>query len=220
MSDPEKEHIISAFSFELGKVKSKSVQQQVVDMFANVSTVLAKQVAQAIGATPPSGEDAPVTKSSPALSQEQTIKKPNTRKVAVIVANDFSGDLPQVLNSLKQQGIQPEIVSTTLQNVKGTDGSELEVQHTFLTSDSVLFDAVYVVGSSSADEKFRKEALTFAQEAFEHFKPIGATEEGVKWLEAAGLDSSPGVVTGETTRFTDEFIEAISAHRHWNRHVI
>ncbi|MED3977801.1 catalase [Priestia megaterium] len=220
MSDPEKEHIISAFSFELGKVKSKSVQQQVIDMFANVSTVLAKQVAQAIGATPPSGEDAPVTKSSPALSQEQTIKKPNTRKVAVLVADDFSSDLPQVLNSLKQQGIQPEIVSTTLQSVKGTDGSELEVQHTFLTSDSVLFDAVYVVGSSSADEKFRKEALTFAQEAFEHFKPIGATDEGVKWLKAAGLDSSPGVVTGETTRFTDEFVEAISAHRHWNRHVI
>jgi len=46
------------------------------------------------------------------------------------------------------------------------------------------------------------------------------SDEGVKWLQAAGLDSSPGVVTGETTRFTDEFIEAISAHRHWNRHVI
>ena len=40
MSKTEKAHIIEAFSFELGKVKSKDVQQQVVDMFANVSLEL------------------------------------------------------------------------------------------------------------------------------------------------------------------------------------
>jgi len=45
MREPEKQHIIQAFSFELGKVKSKSIKQKRVDMFANVSTNLANSVA-------------------------------------------------------------------------------------------------------------------------------------------------------------------------------
>ena len=53
MSPPEKKHIIDAFSFELGKVKSMSVKQQVVDMFANVSLDLAKAFAKRIGVHPP-----------------------------------------------------------------------------------------------------------------------------------------------------------------------
>ncbi len=45
MSKHEKEDIKQAFSFELGKVESKSVQQQVVDTFGNVSKELGTDVA-------------------------------------------------------------------------------------------------------------------------------------------------------------------------------
>ncbi|MCA1321499.1 catalase [Bacillus tianshenii] len=219
MSEPEKEHIKQAFSFELGKVKSKSVQQQVVDMFANVSVELASTFAEAIGATPPEGQDSGVSKASPALSQEKTVKKPDTRKVGVIIADQYNGsEVKTVLDTLKEQGVQAEVISAKLGVVKGSDGSELEVDHTFLTCDSVLFDALYLVGGKETDKQFDREATYFAEEAFDHFKPIGATHEGVKWLQKLEISDSPGVVAGEDMKqFSASFIEAISAHRHWNR---
>lgn len=45
MTEVEKEHIIQAFHFEVGKVKSKDVQQQIVEMFSNVDVELAKTIA-------------------------------------------------------------------------------------------------------------------------------------------------------------------------------
>lgn len=222
MSEPEKEHIIQAFSFELGKVKSKSVQQQVVNMFANVSKDLAKGFADAINAEVPEGEGSKVTKFSPALSQENTIKKASTRKVGVIVGNDFNGkDVTTVLNALKEEGVQPEIISNALGTRKGTVGAELEVDHTFLTGESVLFDSLYVVGGNDVDKKFLKETNYFVKEAFSHFKPIGATHEGTKWIEELGMKNSVGVVTGEDMNaFAKEFAEAISTHRYWNREIV
>ena len=42
MSEPEKQHIIKAFHFEVGKVTDKATRQKVVDMFTNVDLELAK----------------------------------------------------------------------------------------------------------------------------------------------------------------------------------
>ncbi|WP_257347639.1 catalase [Pseudalkalibacillus decolorationis] len=222
MSEPEQQHIKDAFSFELGKVKSKSVQKQVVDMFANVNLELATAFAEAIGAAPPQGMGSDVTKTSPALSQENTKKKPDTRKVGVIIGNDFNGaEIMSVLDVLKAEGIQPEIVSNKLGKVKGSDKTKLEVDHTFLTGESVLFDAIYAVGGKDEDEKFRKDAAYFINEAFSHFKPIGATHKGTKWLKENGIEKSTGVVTGkDMKKFATAFVEAISAHRHWNRKIV
>ncbi|NLP49697.1 catalase [Bacillus sp. RO1] len=222
MTKPEKDHIKQAFSFELGKVKSKDVRQQVVDMFANVSMELAEAVAVAINATKPSGSGSSVTKSSPALSQENTVKKPATRKVGVIISNDFQGkEVASVLKSLKAEGILPELISAKLGKVKGSGGVELEVDHTFLTCDSVLFDALYVVGGKNVDNKFDRETTYFVEEAYDHFKPIGATHDGKQWLEKLEISGAPGVVLGdEADQFVTGFVDAVSAHRHWNREEI
>ncbi|WP_338470907.1 catalase [Niallia sp. XMNu-256] len=223
MSQPEKEHIIEAFSFELGKVQSKDVQQQVVDMYANVSVELAKAIADNIGANPPQGEAASkITKSSPALSQENTKKSPETRKVGVIISNDFNGaDVSDVLKTLKAEGIQVEIISDKLGKRKGSDGTELEVDHTFLTSDSVLFDAIYAVGGNVESKEFNQNAAYFIKEAFCHYKPIGATHEGKKYLQEENLTNSPGVIIGDDMKqFTQNFINAITAHRHWDRKIV
>lgn len=219
MSDPEKQHIIEAFSFELGKVKSKQVQQQVVDMFANVSTELATAFSMAIGARQPEAKPSDITKSSPALSMENTKKLPNTRKAGVIIGEGFNGtEVSRILEGLKAKGVQPEIISDKLGSLKGTDGVVLNVDHTFLTSDSVLFDAVYFVGEKEGSKKFTQNASAFVQEAFRHFKPIGATHEGQKVVER--LKGNPGVVLGDGEEdFITQFTEAISAHRHWNRQI-
>ncbi|ASK61939.1 catalase HPII [Virgibacillus phasianinus] len=219
MSDAEREHIKAAFSFELGKVESESVQQQVVDMFANVSMELAKPVADAIGVMPPEKGESDVIKSSPALSQENTSKKAATRKVAVLLGDGFKGsEVSEVLNTLKADGAVPEIVSEKLGMVTGDDGNIVDVDHTFLTGESVLFDAIYVVGGENVSGKFHRETAYFINEAFSHFKPIGGTHEGKKWLEASGKAKSTGVIVDDDMKeFATSFVKAIAAHRFWDR---
>jgi catalase len=222
MSDVEKEHIKNAFSFELGKLQSKSVQQQVVDMLSNINLDLSQTVAQNIGAKEPNEGGSDITKASPALSQLNTTFTPDTRKVGVIVDNGFNGEeLIQVLNELKAKGIKPELISDKRGVKTATDGAEAEIDHTFLTCDSVLFDAIYAVGGNQESKGFYQSANYFINEAFSHFKPIGGTHEGMKWLENNDLVGQSGVVTGkDMSKFVNEFSEAIATHRHWDRKLV
>ncbi|WP_085508599.1 catalase [Thalassobacillus devorans] len=222
MSDPEKEHIKEAFSFELGKLSSEDIQQQVVNMFANVSLELAQEVAENVGVEVPNEGGSNVTKASPALSQENTNKLPHTRKVGVIVAEGFNGqEVTSVIEALKKAEVEPEIISNKLGTVKGTDGEELKADHTFLTGESVLFDALYAAGSKSMDKKFQQDALYFLKEAFAHYKPIGATHEGVDLLKKAEIEDGLGVVINDDLKsYVKEFVAAIAEHRHWDREIV
>ncbi|AOP17424.1 Catalase [Bacillus licheniformis] len=144
MSPVEKEHIISAFRFEVGKVKSKDVRRQVVHMFNRVDGELAKQIAAGVGVEPPEkDEGSNVTFKSPALSQENTVKLPQTRTVAILAEQGFDDeDLSRVLKEFKKAGIIPDIVSSALGVIEGAGGTEIEVGNTLQTVDSVLYDAV------------------------------------------------------------------------------
>lgn len=221
MSKPEKEHIIEAFSFELGKCQEISIRQQVVDMFANVDWKMSQEIAKNIGVEPPASGASLPEKTSPALSQENTVKTSMTRKVGILLALDFnSGDLKQVLDEFKEKGVQYEIISEMQGLLTGSEGDKLKVDQTFATSDPVLYDAVYAVGGPVINKKFAKEGARYIAEAFDHYKPIGATHEGVKWLHNAKMKEQPGVVTGtDIRRFTDEFLSAIREHRHWTRDI-
>ncbi|PLR67413.1 catalase HPII [Bacillus sp. UMB0893] len=227
MTEVEKQHIISAFRFELGKVKSKDVQQQVVSMISSIDNKLAEEVAAGIGAeVSKDSTDSGVTNSSDALSQEKTIKIPDTRKVAVLAENGYNAsELNPLLSSLEEAGMTPEVVSHTLSPLKSEDGQELKVDHTFLTSDSVLFDAIYVAGGKKCKELLlqNKESIKFLKEGYSHFKAIGAAYEAAEILEAAEIGNGPGVIVAEDaqelTIFSDAFIGAAAEHRHWDRDI-
>ncbi|MFY0760274.1 catalase [Metabacillus dongyingensis] len=227
MTEIEKQHITAAFRFELGKVKSKDVQQQVVDMISSIDMRLAKEVAAGLGAAVNHAAlESGVTNSSPALSQEKTIKVPDTRKVAVLVEDGYNAaQLNPFLSALEEAGMTPEVVSHTLSPLKSDDGNELEVDHTFLTSDSVLFDSIYIAGGTKSRDLLlqKKEAIAFLKEGFSHFKAIGAAYEAAEILEAAGIGNGSGVVVAEEAEkaatFSDAFIAAAAEHRHWDREV-
>ncbi|MEC1027543.1 catalase, partial [Bacillus paralicheniformis] len=178
MSPVEKEHIISAFRFEVGKVKSKDVRRQVVHMFNRVDRELAKQIAAGVGVEPPEkDEGSNVTFKSPALSQENTVKRPQTRTVAILAEQGFDDeDLSRVLKEFKKADIIPDIVSSALGVIKGTGGTEIEVGNTLQTVDSVLYDAVYIPGGQESIERLQlhKAASDFINETFGHYKAIGA----------------------------------------------
>ena len=219
MSDPEKKHIVEAFSFELGKCKEVSIRQQAVDMFANVDWQMSRDIAKNIGVEPPASGASLPEKKSPALSQENTIKSPMTRKVGILLASDFNGgDLEKVLKEFKEKGVQYEVISEIQGVLIGSDGTKMKVDQTFSTTDPVLYDAIYAVGGPVINKSFAKEGSRYIAEAFDHYKPIGATHEGAKWLHNAKMREQPGVVTsGDMEIFTDEFLAAILEHRHWER---
>ncbi|ALC89356.1 catalase [Bacillus sp. FJAT-18017] len=222
MSPPEKQHIIDALTFELGKVKSPDVRQQVVDMLANVSMELITPVAKSIGARVPEPREPASLKSSPALSMANTVKTAKSRMVGVLIEEGFNGnEIKGIFDAIKAEGAIPAIISENLGSIRGTDNFELPVEFSYVTADSVIFDAIYIVGGSENSPKFKKTALDFVQEAFEHYKPIGATHAGAEVVEQAGILGQPGVIAGsDPSEFAAQFVHAIAAHRFWDREVV
>lgn len=223
MSKTEKKHIVDAFSFEVGKVKSKNIRQQVVDMFANVDVGLATAVAEAVGAEFPSDvEESQVTESSPALSQMGTVKRPETRKVAVLIGKGFDGDeVESVVNACVAAGMTVDIVSDKFGVIYGENDLAVEVDETFLTVHATLYDAVYVVGGETDNmKKFTMDMVEFINETYKHYKPIGVASTGKTFFDASVAEEGPGVIADtDPSTFGNAFVDAVSAHRHWDRKV-
>ena len=236
LSSVEKEHVVSAAHFELGKVLNKEVKQLMVDRFNNVDHELAKMVAMGIGLPAPS---APATENhgqkSEFLSQQKTTMTPKGRKVAILAMDGVEAiQLTAMKQSLKQAGVMSEVVSKFGGEIKGLDGKAIPVDKTFLTSASVLFDAVYVPGGAQSIEALKAdgEAIHFVDEAYKHCKAIAATDEGVEFLKFSAIKSAnlasngyrvqqdQGVITGQGAKdaqVSQAFIEAIAQHRYWMR---
>lgn len=220
MSNVEKKHIIDAFSFELSNVKDKEIKQQVVNMFGKVNLDMMTQVAQKIGVEPPTGEESKYVKISPALSQENTIKKPDTLKVGVIIAEGYNTDeFNTVMKALQDAKTMPEIVSCTLSPVKGSDGKDQLPKRTFISTDPVLLDALYVLGGNNVSDEFRTNTKKFIQETYMHYKPIAVSKSASEFL-LPEMKGQLGITTyDEKGEYVSKFIADISAHRHWDRNI-
>ncbi|WP_418302022.1 catalase [Lysinibacillus fusiformis] len=205
MTDIEKQHIINAFSFELGKVKNKAIRKQVVDMFAHVSNTLAKAIADNIGIVPPVQVEVPhIMQTSPAVSQIlNAVESVKTFKVAMIVAENTEENLNELIATLLSKNIVVELVSTKQGLLNG-----FEIHETFATASSVLYDGIYVTGSFH-DSHQQAKAEQFIEEAYQHFKTIGL---------AKNVSLSQHIINKNgVANNLPSFIHLLSKHRHWER---
>ncbi len=236
LSAVEKEHLVEAAHFEIGKVGDQGVRERMVDRLNHVDHELAKLVAIGVGVAAPTQ---PVTEnhgqSSPAVSQEQlAVKTAKGRKVAILAADGVDAEqVTAIKQALTEAGAQAQIVAKFMGTIKDAKGKELKVDKTFLTSASVMFDAIYVPGGaqSIATLKANGDAIHFIDEAFRHCKAIAATGEGVELLKESSIqgitlsDRSPqndqGVISAKTpsdlSKVAKSFVEAIAQHRFWTR---
>lgn len=220
MSPVEKQNIVETFTFHLGYVTSQSVRQQVVDMFVNVDEGMACAIADNVGVRRPKGSQVPVTKSSPVLSEANTKYYPYTQKVAVLIGNGFNGkEISQVLHFLQQYGVFLYVISENLGTVTGADGTEIKVDKPFVSTYAVLYDSLYVVGGSTANQaKFNQNIKNFISEAYKHYKPIGVTTTGQSYIQTFKTNNLAGVVfAANNPNFGKEFVSAIAHQRFWNR---
>ena len=88
MSQPEQEHIVGAFSFELGKCQSEEVKDRVLANLANVDAGLTSAVAANLGKAAPKGKPARGVVGSPALSLMPSAPAPVAGRVVGILASD------------------------------------------------------------------------------------------------------------------------------------
>lgn len=250
-SQPEKEHIINALTFELGKLKSDDIRSRMLGRLTFVDSNLAKEVAAGLGIPVPKPEqpinhsipadgdpdnfqpvtaDPPIDKSE-ALSMENTVKKSDTRRIAILATDGVTDRTFNLIRSaLLNAGTIPTVVATHLGNIITNNGKSVKADESLLTTSSVLFDAVYVVGGKASIDAFKKipEALEFLNQAYKHFKPIGINGEGI---ELYHLSDACVKVNGEyddaklaeegilINKNSEEFLGAVAKHRFWNRQI-
>jgi catalase len=177
----------------------------------------------------------PPVKSSPALSlanQPKTSIK--TRRVAMLLLPGASiADVDAIREALTGQGAKVEVISDAMGPVRSAEGRPIDVDKTFFNTSSVLYDAVVVPGGPGAEAlAANASAIHFVRESFRHAKPVGATNEGIAVLTAAklpgidlaargqGVAASKGVVSArgkDLGAFTQSFVDALRAHRHFDR---
>ena len=244
-SEPEKNHLVDALRFELGKVERIEIRERMVGILTQIDDVLAKRVADGLGlevpaeparplnhGVPANGDQEkyesktikPSLESSAALSMANTVKDTVKSRIIAVLATDGvnAAHLNATKKALLAGGAQAKIIATHNGFIKDDKGAAVKVDFTFLTSASVLFDAVYIPGGAPSVNALLAEAdaVHFVTEAFKHCKAIAADKEGELLVKAAlppagkKGDTPAGVLINQAP---EAFITAIAGHRFWER---
>ncbi|GGQ40624.1 catalase [Couchioplanes azureus] len=230
MSPVEKEHIIRAYTFELGKCYEQAVKERQLRCLANIDPVLCEQVATGLGlpVPEPSVPLADVTP-SPALSQVGGEWPADGRIIGIVVDDGDLDGVDAVRQAVFGAGMVPLLIAA-----HGGMVGHLSVQRTFATARSVEFDALLLAAAPAPapDALPARDAKAGAadtvtvdprvallvEEAWRHAKAIGAWGAGVAALGQSGVTGTPGVVTADSgTEALAGVQRLLAAHRVWER---
>ena len=242
LKDHEQEHVIQAYSFELGKCTYDHIKQRMLWILDQIDGDLAQKVSENLGLEIPKeveepvnqaiGADADVKKHQPgpkknyldkseALSQEHLPSEGiATRKIAVLVGDGFSeSDFNKMKKPLEEAGAMVQLVGVHGGTIKCDKGDSHKVEHALMTTESVLFDALYIPGGKESIAALMKQAKAkkFVNEALKHCKAIAVDSEGEEFFDATygkEFKDDMAVCINDEPK---EFIKAISMHRNWKR---
>lgn len=243
MSDWEKNHIQEAYAFELGKCNEESIVLRMLYLINKVDSSLASEVAkhlgqkipkeiekpinQAIGANSDAAKHQPKVKKnylekSDRLSQSHTVFNTiESRKVACLVGDGFNmEDYKRMSDKIKQKNGLIALIAPTGGTVVCSENMKHTVDHPINTTESVLFDAIYIPGGEKSIKNMTKNQkyIKFINEALKHCKAIAVDNEGEKLLDQSYAknfkEDDDAIFINSKPQM---FIEAIAKHRNWNR---
>ncbi|MFF5446323.1 catalase [Streptomyces sp. NPDC012888] len=238
MSPTEREHIIAAYTFELGKCHEVAIRERQLTVLAEIDTELCAQVAAGLGLpVPPATRPLPDVRPSPALSQLGRTWPVDGRVVGIVT--DGTGGLDgvrAVRDAVAAAGMVPLVIAPA-GGVLGGDGPDgrVPVQRTFATARSTEFDALLFAGvpAPAADASGARDAkagapdadhadprvLLLLTEAYRHGKALGGWDGAERLLAAAGVPAdAEGVVLGEDgPGVLGQLAGLLPAHRVWER---
>ncbi|MEE1757466.1 catalase [Streptomyces sp. SP18CS02] len=215
MTPTEREHIVAAYTFELGKCYEQAIKERGLKVLANIDPELCRRVAAGLGlpAPEPTEPQTPV-EPSPALSQLGDTWPLDGRIIGIVAEEDSDlAGVREVRQAVLDAGMVPLVIAPTGGKLDA-DGEPITVQRTYATARSVEYDAVLLAGASTDPR-----VLLMVTEAYRHAKAIGAWAGAPSVLEAAGVEpSAPGVVTGDDAGgVLEQITRLLGGHRVWER---
>jgi catalase len=218
LTDNEKAHVASSFTFELSKVGLEHVPPRMVGNLRNVDEDFAKRVANGLGIPlPPKNKAArePIDmKPSPALSIQGNMKHTiEGRAVGILYTDGSDGKaIKSLVDAITKAGGTPKLIAPKIGGATLADGSKLKADGQLAGTPSQTVDAIAVVLSADGCKALLKEAaaVQFVMDAFGHLKAIGHTPDAKPLLDKAGVEPDAGVtalgdafLTAATKRFYD-----------------
>ncbi len=243
LSEWEKMHVQNAYAFELGKCTNESIISRMVWLINEIDTSLASEVAKKLGIKIPKSIDKPINQAIGAdtepkkhqpsekknyLEQSDVLSQSNTvfntiesRKIACLVGDGFNmEDYKNMSQNIEQKNGFLKIVAPTGGTVTCSKNMKHKVDHSINTTESVLFDAIYIPGGEKSFQNMLKNQkyIKFINEALKHCKAIAADNEGEMLLDktyAKDFKNIDGAIL--LNQKPERFIEAIAKHRNWDR---
>ena len=242
LADWEKQHVTDAYSFELGKCNHEHIKERMLWIIAQIDSKLAANVAENLGMKVPKNIEKPINQAigadanvndhqpgkkkiyledAPTLSQANTtFKSIATRQIAFLVADGFNmKDFDTMKKALEKENAMVKLIAPHGGTVTCDSKMDHKVDASIVTTESVLYDAVFIPGGKKSVEALMKKTkfLKFIDESFKHCKAIAVANEGIKLLQAGNIkdfkNDEAVFVDGKAT----DFISAIAKHRNWNR---
>ena len=242
LKDWEKRHMEAAYAFELGKCEYEHIKQRMLWLLNQIDEDLAQNVSKKLGLDIPEQIEQPVNQNiganadvekqqpgpvkkyldeSPALSQEH-IKTDSiaTRKIAVLVADGFSmDDFKKMSDFLEEKNAMVKLIAPSGGTVTCDENMEHEVDAALFTTESVLFDALYIPGGKESIKTLKSEGkvFKFIHEMYKHCKAMafdGTAKELLDMSKIEKIEEDKALfINGQP----DDFATAISQHRNWAR---
>jgi len=216
MAPIEQDHIVDAYSFELGKCYEQTIKERQLQCLANIDADLCARVAAKLGLPAPAASvELPQVQPSPALSMVGQSWPIDGRQVGIVTcANCPAEEITALRTAVFDAGLVPLLIGPAGGILP--DGTPL--QRSFDTARSIEYDAVLLTSGLGAHADDSRVSLLLT-EAFRQGKAIGAWGDGSSALTAAGVDSSAaGVVVGENgPQVFTEVAGLLAMHRAWER---
>ena len=223
-TEPEQNHIVSAFIFELSKVETEAIRGRVLGQLANVDAGIATRVANGLGYESHIEKAATTVATrtdlaaSPALSILAKFKPTLAgRLIGCLVADGTDTALVTALEAeAAKMGAQFKVIAPKVGGAKGSDGGKIHADFQLAGGSSVLFDTIVLALSKEGAALLTKEAVAvaFVHDAFTHLKVIGHTPGAQSLLDKAGVMPDAGVVALDKA---EAFLATASQGRIWDR---
>jgi len=243
LTEWEQTHLINAYVFELGKCNHDSIKERMLWLLLQIDDRLATAVANELGMPIPMDIEKPINQNigadadphkhepsavkhylekSEALSQERL---PTTiiegRKIAVLAADGFDmaalQKMKAYLEELKHANFQ--LIAPHGGTIRCTENMEHRVDASLMTTESVLFDALYIPGGIQSIQALKSEGkvFKFIHEMLKHCKVIafdGEAEELFKLSAAKDFVHDEAILLNGSP---EHFAGALAKHRNWQR---
>lgn len=227
----EQQHIASALTFELSKVKTPVIRERMVSHLLNIEEGLADEVATGLGLKKmPKPADAAVptrTDLNPSPALSILAKGPDRfegRKLGILITNGTDAALLKELQAaLTKQGATFELIAPKVDGVKASDGNLIAADQMIDGGPSVLYDAVALLPAHSAMESLLAEPTVrdFVADAFAHCKFIGYVAAAEPLFAKAGIAAlDDGCIALARNKDISGFILQLGKLRLWSREPI